>query len=426
MKKTFLISGLMVFGLSMLLPVTAPLFAADCQVIGGEIESETNLLKRQALARQGVVACPDDPRINFHYAYSLERFRQYREALKHYQQAAIHDPEFAASYFGMGDMYLQLGRPEDAVKAYEFGLALAPEAGRAQRSLAEARSRLQEQATGRHDDDVTSFAGLMGLEPEQEPDPEPVVEAVPQQEEPPKAVTHLLVYAAGAGGSIAGDVSQQVVEGEDGRKVTAEPEVGYQFVAWSDGRTDNPRVDSGVSRDVTVAAGFAPVVYTVTALTGPNGDIAGRGSQPVVHGGEVGFAVKPGAGYIASAEGSCDGYFDGDLYRIGSVTADCTVNFTFAAIRDEPEDAAGVSVDEVVVEAAVEAPGVEATAVEMASPEPSTAVSDKPLEGERLGDTWWRVQGSDGAGSITESATVGQKMEQGGRLGDTWLRPLPD
>lgn len=427
MKKSFLAAGLMVFTLSFLPPMAGRLLAADCRAIGHQIESETNLLKRQTLARHGVAVCPDDPVINFHHAYSLERFRDYREALKHYQQAARLDPEYAASYFGMGDMYLQLGRAEDAVKAYEFGLNLAPDARRAQRSLEQARARLEGQATERRED-VASFASLLGLEPEEEAVAEPappVAELVQPRQAEPEVASHMLIYAAGTGGSIVGDVSQKVVAGDDGRPVVAEPEVGYQFVAWSDGRTDNHRVDSEVNGDVTVTAGFAPLVYTVSALAGSHGIIEGPTSRPVTHGQETNFVVKPDEGYMVDVEESCGGHFDGELYRTGPVTADCTVNFTFAAIPAVPDEVFDSLADGPEGEPVAPVDAAVVTTVAAPLMEPSMAVGENEnmVEGERLGDTWWRVRGIDAEGVAVEPTAVEQKQKPGERLGDTWIRP---
>ena len=66
-----------------------------------------------------------------------------------------------------------------------------------------------------------------------------------------------LTYTAGTGGSITGEASQTVLYGESGTAVTAVPDEGYEFVCWSDGRTDNPRTDSNVTSDINVTAEFA-------------------------------------------------------------------------------------------------------------------------------------------------------------------------
>lgn len=115
--------------------------AADCLAIRKKIKQEADILKRRELISQGLTNCPNDPVINFKYAYSLERFRKYDKALKHYQVATKLDPKYAKAYFGMGDMYLQLGKPHESVTAYQKGLAISPNDKRAARSMQKALAK---------------------------------------------------------------------------------------------------------------------------------------------------------------------------------------------------------------------------------------------------------------------------------------------
>ncbi len=75
----------------------------------------------------------------------------------------------------------------------------------------------------------------------------------------PDAITHphTLTYTAGVGGSIAGANLQIVEHGGDGTEVTAVPDPGYRFVAWSDGVLTTSRTDTNVRADLTVMAEFA-------------------------------------------------------------------------------------------------------------------------------------------------------------------------
>jgi uncharacterized repeat protein (TIGR02543 family) len=77
-------------------------------------------------------------------------------------------------------------------------------------------------------------------------------------------VKYDLTYTAGANGSISGAVEQTVEHGGNGTAVTAEPNLGYHFVRWSDGSTANPRTDTNVTSDISVTAEFATNKYTVT------------------------------------------------------------------------------------------------------------------------------------------------------------------
>lgn len=66
-----------------------------------------------------------------------------------------------------------------------------------------------------------------------------------------------LTYTANTNGSITGTSTQIISYGADGTAVTAAPNAGYHFVKWSDDSTANPRTDTGVTADVSVAANFA-------------------------------------------------------------------------------------------------------------------------------------------------------------------------
>lgn len=67
---------------------------------------------------------------------------------------------------------------------------------------------------------------------------------------------YTLTYAAGENGSIIGPTTQTIASGEDGAAVYAAADSLYQFSAWSDASTDNPRTDTAVGADVTVTATF--------------------------------------------------------------------------------------------------------------------------------------------------------------------------
>jgi len=70
--------------------------------------------------------------------------------------------------------------------------------------------------------------------------------------------TYTLTYIAGVNGSLTGTLIQTVNHGMDGAPVTAVPDADYVFTDWSDSLTNNPRVDTNVTADITVTANFAP------------------------------------------------------------------------------------------------------------------------------------------------------------------------
>ena len=120
-------------------------------------------------------------------------------------------------------------------------------------------------------------------------------------------LTYSLAYTAGEHGAISGEAAQTVAWGDDGTAVTAEPEAGYRFVAWSDGSTANPRTDTGVQADLAVSASFARLTYSLAYTAGEHGAISGEAAQTVAWG-DDGTAVtaEPEAGYrfVAWSDGS--------------------------------------------------------------------------------------------------------------------------
>ena len=76
--------------------------------------------------------------------------------------------------------------------------------------------------------------------------------------------TFSLTYTPGKYGSLTGPASQTVDYGASGSEVAAVPDAGCKFLSWNDGSTANPRVDSGVARDIAVTANFVNIVSYVT------------------------------------------------------------------------------------------------------------------------------------------------------------------
>lgn len=66
-----------------------------------------------------------------------------------------------------------------------------------------------------------------------------------------------LKYTSSIGGFLEGDSLQLVNKNESGTPILAVPEQGYQFEKWSDGLTDNPRIDKNVLTDIEVTAIFS-------------------------------------------------------------------------------------------------------------------------------------------------------------------------
>jgi uncharacterized repeat protein (TIGR02543 family) len=86
---------------------------------------------------------------------------------------------------------------------------------------------------------------------------------------------YTLTYTAGANGSITGTSPQTVASGGNGTAVSADPDIGYHFVDWSDSSTSNPRQDLAVSGNITVTANFAinTIAYNTWASTYAGGGL---------------------------------------------------------------------------------------------------------------------------------------------------------
>ncbi len=142
--------------------------------------------------------------------------------------------------------------------------------------------------------------------------------------------TYTLNYIAGDNGSITGTTSQTVNHGDDGNEVTADPDVGFIFVQWSDGRTDNPRKDTNVTGDISVTAIFQIKTYNLIYTPGANGSISGNLSQTVNHGANgTPVTAEPNTGYLFA------GWSDGVTTATRTdekVTANISVTANFTSI----------------------------------------------------------------------------------------------
>lgn len=116
------------------------------------------------------------------------------------------------------------------------------------------------------------------------------------------ADNYTIVYATGEGGYIDGETTQEVESGKDGSAVIAVPDDGYEFVKWSDGRTEAARQDVNVTADISVTAEFKVTEptkeYTVMYQADEGGTINGVAEQSVKEG-EDGTEVVavPSTGY---------------------------------------------------------------------------------------------------------------------------------
>ena len=105
-----------------------------------------------------------------------------------------------------------------------------------------------------------------------------------------------------AGGSLTGEsLFQLVYYGNNGSSITAVPNNGYYFSQWSDGRKDNPRIDTNVTQNVAVSPVFIKQVYTIKYYTNNSefGHLEGKLEQTV-------DAGEKGEPITATVSDSCE------------------------------------------------------------------------------------------------------------------------
>lgn len=110
-----------------------------------------------------------------------------------------------------------------------------------------------------------------------------------------------LTYTVGADGILVGHPTQRVAKGADGERIEAVAKPGFVFTKWSDGRKDNPRVDTNVQAPITAEALFEPATFTITYEIEEGGMLAsGPATQPNI--------AYDGSGAEVTAKAK-DGYF---------------------------------------------------------------------------------------------------------------------
>ncbi len=123
-------------------PNISVVIASDCDYLKTSIQKEHNLQKRRALYRQAIEVCRDDVQLRYSYAYELERFRKYPEAIEQYKIVLKLDPKMVKALFNLGDIYKSQKQYSKAVEFYKMGLKLEHGNTRIQHNLEEASMAL--------------------------------------------------------------------------------------------------------------------------------------------------------------------------------------------------------------------------------------------------------------------------------------------
>ncbi|WP_239773521.1 InlB B-repeat-containing protein [Tenacibaculum finnmarkense] len=137
-------------------------------------------------------------------------------------------------------------------------------------------------------------------------------------------------YTAGNNGTITGNLTQTIEEGESTLQVKAIADAGYEFVKWSDGNTSQTRTDIA-DADKEFKAEFVKVIekFTVKYTAGNNGTITGDLAQTIEEG-KATSQVKA----IADAGYEFVKWSDGNTSETRTDIADADKEFTaeFVAI----------------------------------------------------------------------------------------------
>lgn len=147
------------------------------------------------------------------------------------------------------------------------------------------------------------------------------------------APTSLLVTTSVSGQGSITPTERQVLPGESAN-FELSPAIGQSIASVSGcgGSLSGNTYSTGpVTAACTIAASFAPTVYTLTA-NGDSGGSISPGSLAVVHGQNGQFTVTPDAGYAISSVTGCSGSLSGNTYLTGTITSECSVVAHFSQL----------------------------------------------------------------------------------------------
>lgn len=141
-------------------------------------------------------------------------------------------------------------------------------------------------------------------------------------------------YSVTATSSTGGSIdprSATVAHGERA-SFTLTPDAGYAIdtVTGCAGTLNGDiYTTAAITADCAVTASFARKTYLVSASAGEGGSIAPASSH-VAHGESIQLTISSDHGYRINTVSGCSGHLVGETYTTGAITANCTVNATFA------------------------------------------------------------------------------------------------
>jgi tetratricopeptide (TPR) repeat protein len=87
-----------------------------------------------AISAGGFKESPSPPRVSVEIGNFYLQKKAYRGALSRFREAVRDDPDYAAAYLGLGEVYEKLGRKQEALAAYQTYLNKLPSERDAQRA----------------------------------------------------------------------------------------------------------------------------------------------------------------------------------------------------------------------------------------------------------------------------------------------------
>lgn len=127
----------------------------------------------------------------------------------------------------------------------------------------------------------------------------------------------------------------QTVEYGASASFTLAPATGHH-VATASGcggsLNGNTYTTAAVTADCAVAVSFAIDTFTVDAHVSGQGTVMPP-TQTAEYGERAGFKIEPAAGHHIASVSGCGGSLDGNVYTTAAITADCTIDVSFAIDR---------------------------------------------------------------------------------------------
>ncbi len=135
---------------------------------------------------------------------------------------------------------------------------------------------------------------------------------------------------SGTGGSIS--PTGVTVNYRDRPQFTITPDTGFHIGSASGcggSLSGNTYTTGQITSNCTVAASFAINTYTISTSAGTGGGISPMSAKPN-YGDTPQFMINPNDGYHIVSVSGCGGSLNGNTYKTGQITGNCTVTASFA------------------------------------------------------------------------------------------------